>query len=90
MSQLQAPPLPEACRHLYRWFLELSFARGSNGWGPNPIRYVDMAAWAELTGTFIRPGEVRAILRLDQVYLTEMASRGKKPGKPDDKPKPRK
>jgi hypothetical protein len=88
---LQPPPLPAACRHIYRWFQELSFARGGNGFGPNPIRYVDIAAWSELTGSAIRPGEVRAILRLDQVYLTELAKRTPKPKpKPKaDKPPPR-
>jgi hypothetical protein len=57
---------------VWRWFCELSQARGSNGFGPNPIRYPDIAAWSALTLTIIRPMEVRTIMLLDQVYLTEL------------------
>lgn len=88
MPALNGPPLPPTCIHLYRWFTELSVARGGNGFGPNPLRYVDIAAWSELTGTLIRPGEVRVLLRLDQVYLTEMmsAKAPKSGGKGKNKP----
>lgn len=65
--------MPAECVHLWRWFVELSAARGSNGWGPNPISYLDIEAWSRLTRTIINPAEVRAIIALDQAFLTERA-----------------
>jgi hypothetical protein len=73
MADLDGPPMPESCAHLWRWFLELSAARGSNGWGPNAINYGDILAWSRLTRTIIRPVEVRVILHLDHIYLANTA-----------------
>lgn len=73
LARLDGPPLPDEGEHVWRWFLELSTARGSSGFGPNPISYPDIAAWAALTGTLLRPGEVRAICMLDNVYMTDQS-----------------
>jgi hypothetical protein len=47
----------------------LSAGRGSSGWGPEPIRYIDIEAWSRLTGRILRPHEVQALLMIDQAYL---------------------
>jgi len=73
MAELTGPPMPESCAHIWRWFIELSAARGSNGWGPNAIRYTDIAAWSALTRTIIQPMEVRVVLHLDHIYLANAA-----------------
>lgn len=54
---------------VWDYFLQLSNARGSNGFGGNPISYPDIAAWNELTETQVTPLEVKIIKRLDIIYL---------------------
>jgi hypothetical protein len=68
------PRCPAAFRHLTQWFNELHCARGSSGFGPNPIQYVDIAAWAALTGREPSPEEVAAIVRIDRAFLNVVAS----------------
>jgi len=55
--------------HLWRWFVDLHSARGSSGYGPNPIPYAEIAAWASLTGWPPSPWEVAIIRRIDTVFL---------------------
>ena len=87
MAELTGPPMPESCAHIWRWFIELSAARGSNGWGPNAIRYTDIAAWSALTRTIIQPMEVRVVLHLDHIYLANAAKAEVPPkGAPGAKP----
>jgi len=43
--------------------------RRSNGFGPEPLGWSDIDAWARLTGSLPRPGEIGALLRLDRVWL---------------------
>lgn len=55
---------------MYLWdrFLELSQARGSNGFAPNTISYTEIAAFAELEGIEFTPWEVDALRRLDALW----------------------
>jgi hypothetical protein len=43
--------------------------------GPNPLSYTDVAAWANLTGTIIRPSELDALFEIDQMWLTKQAKK---------------
>jgi hypothetical protein len=72
---LEGPPLPADGEHVWHWFLDLSAARGSNGFGPNPISYPDLAAWVAMTGIIVTPSEVAALLALDREYLAELAKK---------------
>jgi hypothetical protein len=83
LPDLDGPPVPASCRHIWGWFRELAAARGSNGFGPNPISYADIAAWSRLTRTIVRPIEVSVLLHLDHVFFAETATRP-----PPDKPQP--
>jgi hypothetical protein len=65
---LDGSEIPLELAYLWGWFQELSATRGSNGWGPNPITYTEVATWARLTGTIIRPMEVRLIMTLDGLF----------------------
>lgn len=65
-EQLDGPEPPEELRYLLGWFDELSAARSAGPHGLNPVSYLDVYAWAELTDRRPEPHEVRAILRLDQ------------------------
>lgn len=58
---------------MWRWFRELDNARGHNGWGPNPISYLDVMAWMLTTGTIVRPREVEVIMLIDRVVSSERA-----------------
>lgn len=60
---------PGPARHVWDWFLELHAARGGSGFGPSPITYMDIAAWAFLTKRRPQQWEIVAIRRLDQSYL---------------------
>lgn len=71
--RLAGEPLPPDAEHVWRWFQELDQARGSNGFGANPISYQDVLAWVQLTGTITRPSEVAAIMMLDRMWLIEQA-----------------
>lgn len=68
-AALDGPELPADGAHVWAWFLELSAGRGSNGFGPNPISYLDLLAWSLLTGTITRPAEVEAIMALDRAWM---------------------
>lgn len=73
--ELIPPPCPPAAIALWNDFLELDRARGSNGAGPNPIRYAEMDAWARLTGRTPSPREVRLYVELDRLVLASYAER---------------
>lgn len=60
-------------RYLWRTFQSLHRARGSNGWGPNPISWSDMDAYCRLSGVALDPWEVEAIRAIDDVYFEAVA-----------------
>lgn len=76
-EQLRGPELPDCLAHVWQWFGDLSAARGGNGWGPNPIGYADVAAWAALTRRDPTAAEVDLLMALDRRYLAAVASRRK-------------
>lgn len=71
------PELPEHAAHVWRWFHDLHHSRTSNGFGPNPIPYAEIDAWARLTGTHPKPWEVNALKRMDLIYLEVNAAKPK-------------
>lgn len=70
-AELDGPSLPEDSAHLWAWFVELDRSRGSTGFGPAPIGWQDMAAWASLTGRWPMPWECQALMAVDRVFLEE-------------------
>lgn len=81
-AALDGPDLPADGAHVWGWFLALQNARGSNGFGANPIGWLDILAWRDLTGTLVHPSEVEAIMAVDRVWMAEQAKeagKGKKP-----------
>lgn len=70
MRELAGPArLPAGTEYLWAWFRELNAARGSSGFGPNPLAYTEIAAWARLTGRAPAVWEVRWLIALDHVWL---------------------
>lgn len=73
------PELHPAVEHLWSWFDQLSGTRGG-GFGPAPLTYQELDAWARLTDSRPTPWEVEQILRLDRLWLSNMADRIKQKG----------
>lgn len=65
---------PDAAEHLWRWFLEVSRRRGSNGFGANPISYSELEAWSRLTETRLSALEVDWIMALDDARAAASAA----------------
>lgn len=68
------PPLHPAVEHIWSWFNRLSGTRGG-GFGPAPITFQEIDAWARLTDSRPTPWEIEQLLRLDQIWLSETAKR---------------
>ena len=73
--ELDGVELPPETAHVWSWFISLHRARGSNGMGPNPISYSDVAAFAGLTGIIIRQVELDALFEIDQLWLASQAKK---------------
>jgi hypothetical protein len=72
---LAAPPCPVGCEELWHIFGQLHGCRGSTGFGPARISYLDLDAYQRVTGTKLVPWEVEAIRRADRAYLSDWAER---------------
>ena len=77
---------PEGYLYLWDWFCELDAARAGNGFGSNPITFVDLEAWSRLTGRRFRPWEVDVIRSLDMAVMTMRAKRAEKDRQQSGKP----
>jgi hypothetical protein len=55
--------------HVWSAFITLNNTRTAGFSGPNPITYEQIKAWKELTETPISPWEIKAIKRVDTVYM---------------------
>lgn len=75
-----APPCPAGCEELWAIFNELHACRGSNGFGPVRISYVDLDAFQRVTGISLAPWEIDAIRRADRAYMNDWAERQPKNG----------
>ena len=88
------PPVPIELAYLWRAFNRLASRRTSNGFGPNPIPWSDIAAYSVLTGFPFAPWEVEVIEELDRVFLAEMSkqatARAKEREAENKKPPPKK
>lgn len=65
--------MPEEVEHLWPVFLELHLARGSNGYGPNPISYAEIEAYSRVMKQPLTREEVIVLKRADMAYLSATA-----------------
>lgn len=72
-EQLRQPEFPVHLEQVWSYFSELNRARCGNGFGANPLSYVEIAAWNSLTDAQVTPLEVQIIRALDNLYLTKGA-----------------
>jgi hypothetical protein len=66
---------PYEGEYLWNWYVELASARGGSGFGPNPIGFCDIEAWARLTGRRPIPWEVETLRRMDDATLLAVAKK---------------
>jgi hypothetical protein len=76
--ELDECEIPDAAMHIWEWFWELHSTRSSNGFGPNPISYAEIAAWSKLSSIKPNKHEVKMLRELDRVYLEAAAKEAKK------------
>lgn len=69
--------LPESCVPVWRWFIDLHNARGSNGFGVNPINYTEIKAYFDLMDILPEEWEVNLIKRFDNEALLAYAKEAK-------------
>ena len=50
-------------------YYELHAARGSNGFGANPISYSELEAYSRLMRRGLGPWEVKMLRRIDSIFL---------------------
>lgn len=68
-------------QYLWQWFWEINDSRSSNGFGPNPISYLEIQAWNDLTMKLIHPWEVETIKKMDAIFREFQAENSKKADK---------
>ena len=67
------PEMDDSVIYVWNWFIELNAQRTGTGFGANPIQFVDIQAWAYLTGRKPTPWEIKSLRKLDQVWLAELS-----------------
>lgn len=60
----EGPACPWQLAYLWRFFIEVLNGASGGGMGPATIAWVDIRAWADLTGEVIEPWEAQLMLRL--------------------------
>lgn len=70
-EELQQKELPECLFYLWQWFIELSNGRQYGEFGPMPLSYTEIQAWAALTGNTPTAWEVETLKRIDVAFLQE-------------------
>lgn len=63
------PELPESAAYVWDWFLDLNSGRTASMAGLNAISYLEIQAWADITGEQLARWEVVAIKALDRAFL---------------------
>lgn len=66
------PALPVGCEQLWLDFSELHASRGSTGFGPARITFLDLYAWGQVNGATLSAWQLEAIRRADNAYLESL------------------
>lgn len=70
--------MPEEVAYLVRWFWMIGRGRTGTGYGPNPISWAEVEAWARVTGIQPLLWEISALLELDAAWLKHIGDRLKR------------
>ena len=74
---LEEPDIPAGWEVFWEWFWELSSGRGHTGFGPQPLSWQDMEAWARISGIELQPWQALVFRAMDQAWLAAVAKRSK-------------
>ena len=77
MFGLAPPDVPEDGAALWAWFWELASGRGSNGFGPQPISWGDMVAWATTYCIDLQPWQATILRAMDGAWLASTSEKHK-------------
>lgn len=77
-GRADGPPIPWPGKRIWSIFLALNAARGSNGWGPNPITFQEIEAWSRLNREPVRPWELSILAAMDAAYMESANQRADK------------
>lgn len=72
-QELDVPALPPQAAHLWDIYAQLAAARGSNGFGPNPIGWAELEAWQRLNGFDLSPWEAETLIHIDYAARAALA-----------------
>ena len=75
---LDEPEIPDGGELLWEWFWEMASGRGSSGFGPQPLSWQDMVAWASISGIELQPWQAVIIRSMDRAWLAAVAEQSKK------------
>lgn len=70
-EELEPQGRPDALLYLWEWFYELSNGRQYGEFGPMPLSFTEIKAWADLSKAEPDAWEVKVIKQLDRLFLTE-------------------
>lgn len=62
-------PVPDGGQLVWRWFIDLCRTRSYHGYGPNPLTYSEIEAYARLYGWPLEGRHVDMILELDRAWM---------------------
>ena len=65
--------IPQRGSHVWAWFWDLSAARGSGGFAPNPLSAMEVATWAGLMKIELQEWEFKALRAMDAAFLAAVA-----------------
>jgi hypothetical protein len=70
-AELATPPLPVPARLTWNWYWRIRRRKGSSGFGPSPIEWPDIDAFARHARVTFTDWDLEIIEMLDDVYLSE-------------------
>lgn len=70
--------MPNSCFHVWKMFIELNNARGSNGFGVNPISYTEIYSYCKLHEIDIDDWELELLKVFDRKVLEIYAEQQEK------------
>ena len=73
VPELDLPPLPAGCLHIWHTFIDLHNARASGGMGPCAISWGDVVNWQKVRDFMLNPWEIDVIMALDAVALKSLS-----------------
>lgn len=68
-ERLAGPPVPDALEYILEWATELASGRRVDMNGPVQLSWMDLDAWARVTGRHVEPHEAQALMLIDSVRL---------------------